>query len=143
MFSFRRDKVGFFVTLILILIAVGTFINTLVLIVVGLAQGNWTMYSLPMKIVLASAWVLCIATVLTRVAIFRMQQLRAERARQAAAQAAHGEGGVAAGGSATPFEATCPLPPPLPPPEASHEGSAGTDSSSARPLPRGDRPEPA
>jgi hypothetical protein len=142
MFSFRRDKVGFFVTLILILIAVGTFINTLVLVVVGLAQGNWTMYSLPMKIVLASAWVLCIATVLTRVAIFRMQMLRDERARQAA-QAAHGEGGGTAGGSATPSEAVCPLPPPLPPPEASHEGSAGTDSSSARPLPRGDRPEPA
>jgi hypothetical protein len=142
MFSFRRDKVGFFVTLILILIAVGTFINTLVLVVVGLAQGNWTMYSLPMKIVLASAWVLCIATVLTRVAIFRMQMLRAERARQAA-QAVHGESGGAAGGSSPPFEVARPLPPPLPPPEASHEGSAGADSSSSRPLPRGDRPEPA
>ena len=82
MFSFRQDKVGFFVTLILIVIAAGTLINTLVLVVVGLAMGNWTMFSVPMKIVLAAAWVLCIVVVYTRVAIYRAQMVSAEKARR-------------------------------------------------------------
>jgi hypothetical protein len=90
MFSFRRDKVGFFVTLILIVIAAGTLINTLVLVVVGLAMGNWTMFSVPMKIVLAAAWVLCIVVVYTRVAIYRAQMVSAEKARARAEAEANG-----------------------------------------------------
>ena len=37
MFSFRRDKTGFFVTIILLTIVAGTLISTLVLLIVGIA----------------------------------------------------------------------------------------------------------
>jgi hypothetical protein len=132
MFSFRQDKVGFFVTLILIVIAAGTLISTIVLVAVGLATGSWGAF-LALKIVLASAWVLCIVTVLTRVGIFRMQMLRAERARQAAQAATE-----------TPSNAVVPLPPPGSPPEPPHEGSAGNGSPPLpQSLPHRDRPEPA
>jgi hypothetical protein len=83
MFSFRRDKTGFFVTIILLTIVTGTAISTLVLLIVGMAQGDWKEYLLSMKWVLGSAWVACIATVLVRLRIYKWQYDRAQ-ARQAA-----------------------------------------------------------
>jgi hypothetical protein len=78
MFSFRRDKMGFFAGIILITISAGTVISTLVLLVVGVAKGDWTAYLLPVKWILGVAWVLCIATVLTRIYVFGWQQRRAQ-----------------------------------------------------------------
>ena len=85
MFSFRRDKTGFFVTIILLTIATGTLISTLVLLIVGMAQGDWKSYLLSMRWVLGSAWVACIITVLVRLKIYKVQYDRA-LARQAAEQ---------------------------------------------------------
>ncbi len=77
MFSFRRDKTGFFVTIILLTIVGGTLISTLVLLIVGIAQGDWKAHLLSMKWVLGSAWVACIITVLVRLMIFKRQYERA------------------------------------------------------------------
>jgi hypothetical protein len=85
MFSFRRDKTGFFVTIILLIIVTGTLISTLVLLIVGMAQSNWKEYLLSMKWVLGSAWVACIITVLVRLRIYKWQYDRALE-RQAAEQ---------------------------------------------------------
>jgi hypothetical protein len=86
MFSFRHDKTGFFVTIILLTIVTGTLVSTLVLLIVGMAQGDWKSYLLSMKWVLGSAWVACIITVLIRLKIYKVQYDRA-LARQAAQQA--------------------------------------------------------
>jgi hypothetical protein len=83
MFSFRRDKTGFFVTIILLTIVGGTLISTLVLLIVGIAQGDWKAHLLSVKWVLGSAWVACIITVLIRLKIYKVQYDRA-LARQAA-----------------------------------------------------------
>jgi hypothetical protein len=83
MFSFRRDKTGFFVTLILLAIAAGTVISTLVLLIEGIARGDWKAHLLSVKWVLGSAWVGCIITVLVRLKIFKWQHERAVQ-RQAA-----------------------------------------------------------
>ena len=83
MFSFRRDKTGFFVTIILLTIVTGTAISALVLWIVGLAQGDWKAHLLSMKWVLGSAWMACIITVLVRLKIYKVQYDRAQ-ARQAA-----------------------------------------------------------
>lgn len=77
MFSFRRDKTGFFVTIILLIIAAGTVISTLVLLIVGIAQGSWKEYLLSVKWILGSAWVACIITVLIRLRIYKWQYDRA------------------------------------------------------------------
>ena len=77
MFSFRRDKTGFFVTIILLIIVTGTLISTLVLLMVGIAQGNWKEYLLSVKWVLGSAWMACIITVLVRLRIYKWQYDRA------------------------------------------------------------------
>jgi hypothetical protein len=80
MFSFRRDKTGFFVTLILLAIVAGTFISTLVLIIVGLAQqGDWKTHLVSVKWVLGSAWVACIITVLVRLKIYQYQHILPRR----------------------------------------------------------------
>jgi hypothetical protein len=79
MFSFRRDKTGFFVTIILLVIATGTAISTLVLLIVGIAQGDWKEYLLSVKWILGSAWVACIITVLIRLRIYKWQYDRALR----------------------------------------------------------------
>jgi hypothetical protein len=79
MFSFRRDKAGFFITIILLTIVTGTAITTLVLLIVGIAQGDWKEYKLSTKIVLGSAWVACIITVLIRLKIYKWQHDRALR----------------------------------------------------------------
>jgi hypothetical protein len=84
MFSFRRDKMGFFAGIVLMTIAAGTFLSTLVLVMVGLAQGDWSAYLLPVKWILGSAWVLSIATVLTRIHVFGWQLRRAQRQAEAA-----------------------------------------------------------
>src|SRR5262245_36302107 len=85
MFSFRRDKTGFFVTIILLIIVTGTLISTLVLLIVGIAQGDWKAHLLSVKWVLGSAWVACIITVLVRLRIYKWQYDRALE-RQAAEQ---------------------------------------------------------
>src|SRR5262249_17632619 len=85
MFSFRRDKTGFFVTIILLTIVTGTLISTLVLLIVGIAQGDWKAYLLSVKWVLGSAWMACIITVLVRLRIYKWQYDRA-LARQAGEQ---------------------------------------------------------
>jgi hypothetical protein len=85
MFSFRRDKTGFFVTIILLTIVTGTLISTLVLVIVGIAQGDWKSHLLSVKWVLGSAWMACIITVLVRLRIYKWQYDRS-LARQAAEQ---------------------------------------------------------
>ena len=82
MFSFRRDKTGFFVTLILLTIVIGTLISTLVLLIVGIDQGDWKTYLLSVKWILGSAWVACIITVLIRLRIYKWQYDRALRQRE-------------------------------------------------------------
>jgi hypothetical protein len=84
MFSFRRDKTGFFVTIILLTIFVGTVVAPGVLLIVGLAQGDWLAYATAIKIILSSSWVACIVTVIVRVAVFRWQLIRKQRAQAAA-----------------------------------------------------------
>lgn len=80
MFSYRRDKTGFFATLILLVIVLGVVVTTTVLIVVGVAvRGDWKAYLLAWKWVMAGCWIGCIVTVLVRVIIFRQQMLRAEQ----------------------------------------------------------------
>jgi hypothetical protein len=79
MFSFRRDKAGFFITIILLTIVTGTAISTLVLLIVGIAQGDWKSHLISTKVVLGSAWVACIITVLIRLKIFKWQHDRALR----------------------------------------------------------------
>ncbi len=73
MFSFRRDKTGFFVTIILVTIAGGALTSTLILLIAGMAQGNWKEHLLSVKWVLGSAWVACIVTVLIRLRIYKWQ----------------------------------------------------------------------
>jgi uncharacterized membrane protein YciS (DUF1049 family) len=73
MFSFRRDKAGFFIAILLLTIVVGTLISTLVLLIVGIAQGDWKSHLLSVKWVLGSAWVACIIIVLIRLKIFKWQ----------------------------------------------------------------------
>jgi hypothetical protein len=82
MFSFRRDKTGFFVTIILMTIVGGTLVSTLVLLIVGIAQGDWKSHLLSVKWILGSAWVACIITVLIRLRIYKWQYDRAIRQRE-------------------------------------------------------------
>ena len=79
MFSFRRDKVGFFITIILLTIVAGTAISALVLLIVGLAHGDWRAHSTSTKVILGSAWVACIITVLIRLKIYKVQQDRRQQ----------------------------------------------------------------
>jgi hypothetical protein len=78
-FSFQQDKVGFFATLVLMLIALGAAVTTIVLITVGAAEGDWKSFLLAWKWAVAGCWLGCIVTVLVRVAIFRWQMIRAEQ----------------------------------------------------------------
>ncbi len=91
MFSFRRDKTGFFVTIILLVIAAGTVISTMVLFIVGIVQGNWKAHLLSVKWILGSAWVACIITVLIRLRIYKWQYDRALQQQQAEQQRETGE----------------------------------------------------
>jgi hypothetical protein len=73
MFSFRHDKVGFFFGLALLIICGGTFIATLVLLIVGAIQGDIKMFLWPIRWVLMGWWIGCIVTVLLRVYILNWQ----------------------------------------------------------------------
>jgi hypothetical protein len=84
MFSFRRDKMGFFSGIALMVIVGGTVISTLVLLILGLVNGNWKEYLLSVKWILGVAWVLCIVTVMARVHVFGWQLRRAQRQAEAA-----------------------------------------------------------
>jgi hypothetical protein len=78
-FSFRQDKTGFFVTLVLLVIALGAAVTTIVLITIGAAEGDWKAHLLAWKWVVGSCWIACILTVLVRLIIFRQQMLRDEQ----------------------------------------------------------------
>ncbi len=91
MFSFRRDKTGFFVTIILLVIAAGTVISTLVLLIVGIAQGDWKAHLLSVKWILGSAWVACIITVLIRLRIYKWQYDRAVERQKSENETSAGE----------------------------------------------------
>jgi hypothetical protein len=79
MFSFRHDKVGFFFGLALIIICGGTFIATLVLLIVGVALGDYRMFLWPIRWVLFGWWLACIVTVLCRVYILNWQMKQRRR----------------------------------------------------------------
>jgi hypothetical protein len=88
MFSFRRDKVGFFSGIALIVLCGGTFIATLVLLVVGVALDDFTRFLLPIRWILFGWWLGCIAIVLTRVYILDWQmRMRRHAAAEGAAPA--------------------------------------------------------
>jgi hypothetical protein len=75
MFSFRKDKMGFFNALVLLIIVGATVISTVLL----WAIWGWDRCGLAIKIIWASAWVACIIMVLVRVSVFKYQRDRAER----------------------------------------------------------------
>jgi hypothetical protein len=83
MFSFRRDKMGFFSGIALMAIVGATAISTLVLLILGIVHGSWKEYLVSMKWILGVAWVLCIATVMARVHVFGWQLRRAQRQAEA------------------------------------------------------------
>ena len=74
MFSFKKDKTGFFSALSLIILVVVTFIITGILLAQGIKEGNWEYYSIPIKIVLGVFWLACMAIVLTRIGVFAVQR---------------------------------------------------------------------
>jgi hypothetical protein len=78
-FSYRQDKVGFFATLALVLIALGAAVTTIVLITIGAAEGDWKLHLLAWKWTVAGCWLGCIVTVLARITIFRWQMIHAEQ----------------------------------------------------------------
>jgi hypothetical protein len=70
MFSFRSDKTGFFVTIILLVLLAAAVLTTAALWFSGVERDTfWFVF----KWVWGTWWVLCIITVLTRLAIFRWQ----------------------------------------------------------------------
>ncbi len=75
MFSFRSDKTGFFVTIILLALLVAAVALSVVFLAL---RADWWVQ----KVIWSAFWVLCIATVLVRVSVFRWQRRRDERARQ-------------------------------------------------------------
>lgn len=75
MFSFRSDKTGFFVTIILLALLVAAVALTVVFL--ALDAHLWVL-----KVIWTVWWVLCIVTVLVRVSVFRWQRRRDERDRQ-------------------------------------------------------------
>ena len=74
MFSFKKDKTGFFSALSLIILVVVTFIITGILLAQGIKEGNWEYYSIPIKIVLAVFWLAGMTIVLTRIGVFAVQR---------------------------------------------------------------------
>ncbi len=102
MFSFRHDKVGFFSGLVLMIICGGTFIATLVLLIVGAALGDFRMFLWPIRWLLLGWWVACIATVLTRVYILSWQMNRRRAALAAPPDADSGHGGSPSAGADAP-----------------------------------------
>jgi hypothetical protein len=82
MFNYRFDKTGFFAGLVLIVIAAGTVIATVVLLLLG----DWQTYGPWTKFVWGLAWVLTIITVCVRVQIFSFLQQRLRRQQPQAGQ---------------------------------------------------------
>lgn len=76
MFNYRKDKAGFFATIVLTMLTSAIVIASLVLLFMGISRGQWDYYSFPIKMVIGFGWILLVATVLTRVSIFRMQMLK-------------------------------------------------------------------
>ena len=74
MFSFKKDKTGFFSALSLIILVVATVITTGILLAQGIKEGNWEYYSIPIKIVLAVFWIAGMTIVLTRIGVFAVQR---------------------------------------------------------------------
>lgn len=72
MFSFRSDKTGFFSGLALMIVAGGTVLATILILLLG----GWKDYATLLKWIWGTAWVVCIIIVLIRIAIFRFQMLR-------------------------------------------------------------------
>ena len=83
MFSFRRDKMGFFNALILIIIVVSTTISTVLI----LAIGGWEDHKTSIRWILGTAWVSCVVMVTVRITVFKYQREKAERERIAREQA--------------------------------------------------------
>ncbi|HZY85697.1 MAG TPA: hypothetical protein VFE78_12760 [Gemmataceae bacterium] len=75
MFSFRSDKTGFFVTIVLLALLVAAVVLTVVFL--ALDAHLWVL-----KVIWTAWWVLCIVTVLVRVSVFRWQRRQGERDRQ-------------------------------------------------------------
>lgn len=74
MFSFKKDKTGFYSALSLIILAAATVITTGILLAQGIKEGNWEYYSIPIRIVLAVFWITGMAIVLTRIGVFAVQR---------------------------------------------------------------------
>ena len=74
MFSFKKDKTGFFTALSLIILVAATVITTGILLAQVIKQGNWEYYSIPIKIVLAVFWIAGMTIVLTRIGVFAVQR---------------------------------------------------------------------
>jgi hypothetical protein len=74
MFSFKKDKTGFFSALSLIILVAATVIITGILLAQGIKEGNWEYYSIPIKIVLAVFWLAGMTIVLTRIGVFAVQR---------------------------------------------------------------------
>src|SRR5436309_7433326 len=72
MFSFRSDKTGFFVTIILLALLAAAVSLTGVAFALDWDRGL-------VKVVWGTWWVLCIITVLVRLAVFRWQMIRASQ----------------------------------------------------------------
>jgi hypothetical protein len=81
MFSYRYDKVGFFSGLTLIILSGGTFIATLVLLIVGAVLDDFQRFLWPIRWVLCGWWLGCIFVVLLRVYILNWQMQRRRQAR--------------------------------------------------------------
>lgn len=74
MFSFKKDKTGFYSALSLIILVAATVITTGILLAQGIKEGNWEYYSIPIRIVLAVFWIIGMAIVLTRIGVFAVQR---------------------------------------------------------------------
>jgi hypothetical protein len=78
MFSFRSDKTGFFVTIVLLALLVVAVALTIWVAVLD----DWEAHKWIVKVIWTVWWVSCIATVLVRVSVFRWQRVREARSRQ-------------------------------------------------------------
>ena len=87
MFSFRKDKMGFFNGLILMTIVGVTVIATVLL----WAIGGWDEFSIWIKAIWGTAWVLCIIAVIVRVQVYQSQRRRAMR--ESTSEASHASTG--------------------------------------------------
>jgi len=74
MFSFKKDKAGFFSAISLIVLVAATVITTGIFLAQGIKEGNWEYYNIPIKIVLAVFWIAAMTIVLTRIGVFAVQR---------------------------------------------------------------------